>query len=295
MDISIGVLVDIAEPYDTALRAITEDGAFRVITVRTTDTVQKAIEYQNARGYLAPIFGELITSTILVRQTMAPQYRVQTVLSDSKGIAYLVADSHPDGGARGLINKSQNIRNATFRYINRLQIMRTLMNGQLHSGMVQISEETGVSQAVMNYMANSEQIATIVAVSCIMDGQLVKASGGYIIQILPEVTQGPLERMVSKLQSCENVEQMLLEFDSSPKQLMNRLLNTIPYAEVERNKLCYRCRCSKVRALGSMATLGKQEIVQIINHGEALDITCEYCGHEYQINPCQLKGLLSDC
>src|SRR5688500_245017 len=60
---------------DTVLRAITDDGAFRVITARTTDTVRGAVDVQGATGSTARAFGELLTGAILYRETMAPQLR----------------------------------------------------------------------------------------------------------------------------------------------------------------------------------------------------------------------------
>jgi molecular chaperone Hsp33 len=87
---------------DSVLRAMTDDGAFRVITARTTDTVRGVLQVQSATGGTARTFGDLITSAILFRETMAPELRVQGVLRGSRGTGSLVADSHPSGKTRGL-------------------------------------------------------------------------------------------------------------------------------------------------------------------------------------------------
>src|SRR6266511_2418355 len=89
------MLPRVSAPADSVLRAMTDDGAFRVITARTTETVRGAIEAQGAAGETARTFGELITGAILYRETMAPQLRVQGVLKGSSGTGSLVADSHP--------------------------------------------------------------------------------------------------------------------------------------------------------------------------------------------------------
>ncbi|HET9932729.1 MAG TPA: Hsp33 family molecular chaperone HslO, partial [Polyangiaceae bacterium] len=72
------------------LRAITDDGAFRVITARTTETIRGALKAQGAKGSTARTFGDLITSAILFRETMAPQLRVQGVLRGANGSGNLV-------------------------------------------------------------------------------------------------------------------------------------------------------------------------------------------------------------
>ena len=47
--------------HDSAVRAITDDGAFRMVTVRTTDTVQRMLELQNHTATSAKKLGELLT------------------------------------------------------------------------------------------------------------------------------------------------------------------------------------------------------------------------------------------
>ena len=89
-------------PGDRVLRAMTNDGAFRVITLRTTDTVQAAIEAQRVRGPLGRPFAELLTASVLVRETMSPGLRVQLILQGGQG-GSIVADSRPEGLTRGLV------------------------------------------------------------------------------------------------------------------------------------------------------------------------------------------------
>ena len=49
---------------DSVLRAITDDGAFRVITAVTTRTVRGAVEVQGVDGNTAKHFGDLLTGVI---------------------------------------------------------------------------------------------------------------------------------------------------------------------------------------------------------------------------------------
>ncbi|HTU63047.1 MAG TPA: Hsp33 family molecular chaperone HslO, partial [Polyangiales bacterium] len=80
---------------DSALRAMTDDGAFRVVVVRTTDTVRRMLELQGHRGQEAQFLGELITGAVMVRETMAPDYRLQALLRSHDNRHRLVADTHP--------------------------------------------------------------------------------------------------------------------------------------------------------------------------------------------------------
>src|SRR5688572_618341 len=104
---------------------MTDDGAFRVITVRTTETVRGAVEAQHGSGRTAQYFGDLLTGAILFRETMAPQLRVQGIVKAS-GRGSLVADSHPSGMTRGLIQLPRGASELDFGTGTVMQVMRTL-------------------------------------------------------------------------------------------------------------------------------------------------------------------------
>jgi molecular chaperone Hsp33 len=278
---------------DSALRAITDDGAFRVITVLTTDTVRGAIAAQEARGGTARHFGELITGAILVREAMAPALRVQVIVKGLRTKGNLVADSHPDGTSRGLVNFGKGGGDLNVQKGALLQVMRTLPSGALHQGVVEVPEGGGISGALMAYMQDSEQVVSTIAVATVMDGDHVIAAGGYIVQLLPEVERGPLMVMTERLAVFEALEETLVKPGASPESLMDDILFGMPFTRLERSPLGFACRCSQVRVVESLASLPRSDIEELLADGKVLEITCDYCRKEYQVPPVQLKSLLT--
>ena len=106
---------------DTAQRAITDDGAFRVVAIRTTETVRGAIASQAARGETAKLFGELVTGSILIRQTMAPDLRVQAILQGDDRASRMIADANPDASTRGLVQLSAGAKKAGAKIVSDLE------------------------------------------------------------------------------------------------------------------------------------------------------------------------------
>src|SRR5688500_10743534 len=90
---------------DRAVTGVTYDGAFRVIALRTTQTVREAIRTQGVTGTNAANLADVLTGTILVRLTMAPTYRVQGIVRGAGNRGTLLGDSHPDGTARSLVQR----------------------------------------------------------------------------------------------------------------------------------------------------------------------------------------------
>ncbi|HEY3236441.1 MAG TPA: Hsp33 family molecular chaperone HslO, partial [Polyangiaceae bacterium] len=153
---------------DSVLRAITDDGAFRVITARTTETVRAAVSAQQASGRTARHFGDLITAAILFRETMAPQLRVQGIIRGARGRGSLVADSHPSGKTRGLIQLPKDASEIDVGPGAVLQLMRTLPSGRISQGIVQVPESGSISEALMVYMQVSEQVVSMLALATLM-------------------------------------------------------------------------------------------------------------------------------
>lgn len=286
------MLIPVTLGTDSVLRAMTDDGAFRVITAQTTETVRGAISAQGAKGDTARTFGDLLTGAILFRETMAPTLRVQGVLRGAQNSGSIVADSHPSGKTRGLIQMPEGRAQIGLGSGAVIQIMRTLPSGRINQGVVEVPEQGGVSRALMAYMQTSEQVFSMVAVSTLLEGDEVVAAGGYMVQLLPEVGRGPLMVMTERLQDFETIDQQLREQNFSPGWLLEQLLYGMPFTRLDESQVGYDCWCDELRVMSALATLRRSDIEHLLSTDEVLEISCEYCKRDYHISPARLRGLL---
>lgn len=276
---------------DTLLRAITNDGAFRVITALTTETVRGAIAAQKAEGAVAERFADMLTGAVIVRETMSPGLRVQGLLKGANGSGRFVADSYPDGATRGLISMPDGQKDVVFGEGALLQMMRTLPNGTLHTGIVEVPEAGGINGALMQYMHDSEQVFSVIAVGALFEDGNVKAAGGFIVQLLPEVQDNLLMVMTERLRDFTSM-QPLLRASMTPAGLLEEILYGMPYTTLEERPVRFACQCSEVRVIGSLGTLSPAELQELVGAGEMLHIGCDYCGKNYEVQPETLRGLL---
>mgnify|MGYP000892756020 CR=1 FL=1 len=279
---------------DNVLRALTDDGAFRVIAADTTATVRGAIEAQKPEGIeLTRAFADLLTGAVLVRESMAPDYRLQAILQGNDKRSRLVADTHPDGSTRGLIQLPSDTKTLAYDK-GVLQVARTLHNGSLHQGMVEVpSNNATISGALMAYMQTSEQVATVIAVGCHFAAGEVVAAGGYMVQLLPEVEEGPLMVMTERLRDFEDIVPYLARGAASPSALLAETLYGMPYTKVGDRPVSFGCYCSPERLMGSLASLPRSDIESLLAGGKTLDIECDYCRKNYKFTTDQLKSLLA--
>lgn len=278
---------------DHALRAITLDGAFRVVAIRTTDTARAVVAAQQASGGRAVLLAEMLTGAVLVRQTMSPDLRVQGILQGDDPKTRIVTDCFPDGSVRGLVQARPGSE-VTLGERSVLQMMRTLVNGEVQQGIVQASADGGISGALMEYMQNSSQVISFIAVGATTDADgSIAAAGGYVVQLLPEVGGGPLMVMTERLKEFPAIRELLTEGHAEPGVLLDELLYAMPFEVVGKEEVRFECKCSDERLLASLASLPKADIRELLDDPRMLEIDCDYCGRHYQFAPEKLRGMLA--
>ena len=282
------------ESTDSVLRAITDDGAFRVIVARTTDTVQHVLKAQGAQGATGRHLGDLVTGAVLFRETMAPNLRVQGILKGSGGSGSLVADSHPSGKTRGLVQLGSGANEIAVGPGAIMQMMRTLPDGKINQGFVEVPDAGGISRALMEYMQTSEQVVSMLAMGTLLDEDRVSAAGGYLVQLLPEVGRGPLMVMTERLKDFESIDAQLKEPNFTPAALLEELLYGMPFTRLEESQVGFECWCNELRVVSAISTLPKHDIEHLLSTGDVLEIACEYCKREFRIPPARLRGLLDE-
>ena len=280
------------EPSDTVLRAITDDGAFRVITARTTQTVRGAVEAQGVAGVTARHFGDLLTGSILFRETMAPNLRVQGIIKGSNGSGSVIADSHPSGQTRGLIQLKGKAKEIELGNGAVLQLMRSLPNGRINQGIVEVPKDGGISHSFMAYLQTSEQVVSMIAVGTLFDGDRVVSAGGYMVQLLPEAARGPLMVMTERLREFESIDPQLGDSAFTPSWLLDELLYGMPFTRLEESPVRFECWCDEVRVVSALASLSRGDLEHLLSTNDVLEIACEYCKRDFRIAPARLRGLL---
>lgn len=281
---------------DRVLRAMTRDGSFRMVAVRSTRTVAKVVEAQRASGDNAKILADLVTLAVLHRETMSPNQRVQVILRGASDSGQAVADSHPDGWARGLLRQRPG-RDLDLKGPDALlQLQRPLRGGELHVGTVAVPEDGRLSSAATAYFAQSEQTVTMVSLGTVLaddDDRRVVASGGFLVQVLAEAREieGPLATMTLRLEEFVDIADRLRATDASPEHLIDEVLYGFEVERLATSEVRFGCACSEARLLASLATLDDASITELLDSNEPIHSTCDYCGTEYAIDPEQLRGL----
>ncbi len=175
-----------------------------------------------------------------------------------------------------------------------VQVNRTLPNGKVHQGIVEVPDVYGISGALMVYMLESEQVTSVIGVGCVMsEDDRVAVAGGWIVQLLPECHEPPLELMYQRMRlDFADVKSVLRTMAGDPDVMQSEILYGIEYETTSRAEIMHRCGCSHERVFASLASLGRSDLEDIVQKGETLFISCDYCGRPYEIAAETLRGLI---
>ena len=272
---------------------MTNDGTFRVVTIAGTATARAVCAAQQVRGPTARHLSELVLGAALIRETMSPGLRVQGILRSQDGSGYLLGDSHPSGNSRGLFSRKPEKEEFSLDG-SVLQMVRTMQDGRIQQGLVAVPDNADVSQALMTYMQESEQIVTMIAVGATFKDEAVSVAGGYLVQLLPQAEPGPLAVMTERLEDFRNIDHILNTPEFTPRLLCEELLYGMPFTELGDSPLGSDCWCSRANVLGALATIDRGEVQSMVDEGEVIEVTCDYCRQLYRLAPSELQGLLEN-
>jgi len=282
-----------AASQDKVLRAITDDNTFRVIVATTTETVREALVAQPAAPTTARHYANLLTGTVLVRETMSPHHRVQGILTGKDGKGRLIADAHPDGSTRGLIQLPSEWREFTFGDGSVLQMMRSMANGGVYRGLVNAAGIDDVPTALMTYLQESEQIVSVIGAEACASGAAIDVAGGFVVQLLPEAKRDGLRVMTERLEALSDLSQLLRDTSGDALQLLEILVGSTDYAQLDDRPVRFHCWCTHEAVVATLATLGREELAEMARDLDVVEASCDYCHRSYRIGRAQLQGLLA--
>ena len=281
-----------SEPSDRVLRAITRDNTFRIMVASTASMVRGVLAAQRAQGFTARCLSDLLTGIVLVRETMSPGHRVQGLLSGGAGRGRLVADTHPDGSTRGLVQLPVGTTEFALGAGSTLQVLRTMASGALYRGLVSAPPEGGVASALMSYFQESEQIVSVVGVAAVGREERVELAGGYVVQLLPEAERTALRAMTERLEGLHDTEALLRRSGGSAEAMLTELVGETEYAQLDDRPVQFRCWCTIDAVVGAIAALSRAEVAELLADEPEIEVSCDYCRTAYRVSRSRLQGLL---
>lgn len=266
---------------DFALRTISDDGTFRVLVARTTETARGMLRVQRPAQDKRGLLTDLASAAILLRLTMSPDYRLQAIIQ-RRGAGSIIVDAQPDGITRGLVQQSTEAP-LEFGPNTNFAVHRALFGGDLHQGIVETSSGQLLSDVVTGYLDRSEQIASATGLAHRFSDDALTGAGGYIIQLLPGADEATLALMTARLETMPPAEELFAQNSFEPSAIAEELYGPIGFRQIGTDDFRWGCTCSPERIIQTLSTLPEDDITELLADDDHLKVDCDYCGTTHEI------------
>jgi molecular chaperone Hsp33 len=152
-----------------------------------------------------------------------------------------------------------------------------------------------IAEDFAHYFAVSEQTPSIVALGVFVDSTInISHAGGYIIQTMPGVADGTLDKLENKASTIGSVTEML-RGGMTCRDIADEWFSQLGEYRVLRSlEPEYRCDCSRERIERSLMSLGSDELNSIVDDGETIECICHFCRNKYYFTVDEVREILRE-
>lgn len=295
------------------LIAMDKSGSFRVHVTITTELCREAAKIHETTPVATAGLGRVLTGTALMSTMLGEPDNKLTVMFKGDGPArQILACANGNGDIKGYIanpNVDLPLNNGKLDVggslgIGELTVIRDMGMGEPYSGTIALVSGE-IAEDLAAYYFISEQMNTSVALGVKVGEDLdVLVSAGMFVQMLPGAQEGAvdeLEKLLGDMPPITTVvEQTLVRSAGLTEEgILEEMLKLIfgglsdDYAlEVKGSRdVRWQCDCSRDRMKNALATIGKDDLREIIDEDGQAELSCNFCNSKYKFEKNELEEI----
>lgn len=284
------------------VRGLAANKSIRVFAAITTDMVEKARKIHNTTPVATAALGRTITAASIMGYMLKGDNNKLTLqVRGSNEIKSIVAVADSRGYVKGYIShpyidvslneKGKLDVGGAVGKNGKLIVIKDLGLREPYVG--QSNLITGeIGEDIAAYYMYSEQQPSVVSLGVLLnvDGS-VKASGGFIIQPLPDVEEETLIKLEESIKDVQSISSMVDE-GMTGEEILRKVLKNFDVEIIEKNEIEFVCDCSKDKIEKALISIGEKELRAIIEEDGKAEIQCHFCNEKYLFNKEELIKLL---
>ncbi len=280
----------------TILRGMTRDGSARILVINSKEIVNEMIKYHKTTPTATAALGRLISASSMIGTMLPePSDKVTVTFAGDGPIGRLISVADYYGNVKAYVENP--LANPPKKPNGKLDVGAAVGAGMLsfirdmggkepQMGMTEIV--TGeIAEDIAAYFAKSEQVPTVLSLGVLVDRDYTcLAAGGVLIQLMPfpdDTTVDLIERNAADLSNISRY----FEKGLSNREIADIALRDVPYDLFDELEVEYKCDCSRERMGQKIKSLGKAEVLKMLDEqiaeGKPRELTavCRFCNSEY--------------
>ena len=290
-------------PTSTILRAMTRDGSARVLVINSRKIVNDMIGFHKTTPTASAALGRLVTATSVIGTMLPEDGDTVTISIQGDGEAgRLLSVGDYFGNVKGYIQNP--MANPPKKPNGKLDVGAAVGNGTISfvKSVGAIEPQVGtielvsgeIAEDIATYFAKSEQIPTVLSLGVLIDTDYsCLAAGGVLIQLMPFPDEDTIDLIERNAADLVNISRHFAK-GMTNEEIMDMAMRDIPYDIFDTIEVGYKCDCSAERMQDKIKSLGKGEILKMLDEqvaeGKPRELTavCRFCNSEYTFSEADL-------
>lgn len=286
---------------DSLIKALAYNNEIRVYVVDATNMVEEARMLHDSWSTATAALGRTMLGATLLGATLKNRQEKLTVRIQGDGpIGHIIADSNMYGEVKAYVqnphialelNEKQKLDvKGAVGTNGALTVSKDLSLKAPFVGQVPlISGE--LAEDFTYYMAVSEQTPSAFGLSVLVNpDESVQVAVGFMIQVLPDASEETINLLEKMIREVPQISTFMTE-NHNLESLLMQLVGENNYKILEEIPVSFKCDCSKERFGEAIASLGKDEIQQMIEEDEGAEAVCHFCRRKYLFSVKELEDL----
>ena len=289
---------------DYIIRATAANDQIRAFAAVTTEMVETAREHHNTSPVATAALGRLLTAGAMMGSMMKGEKDVLTLQIKAGGpLQGITVTADSQGNVKGYVgnpdvcipaNSKGKLDVAGAVGPGFLTVIKDMGLKEPYSGQVML-QTCEIAEDLTYYFATSEQVPSAVGLGVLMNkNNTVRQAGGFIVQLMPFAEEEVISRLEQNVQKINSVTN-LLEEGHTPESLLEKVLEGFDVQINEKMDTRFRCNCSKERVAKALISIGRKELIVMIQEGKPIEMNCHFCNTNYNFTVEELKEILRRC
>ncbi len=283
---------------DYIVRGTAANDAIRAFAITSKDLVEEARSRHNTSPVVTAALGRMLSAGSMMGVMLKGDNDLVTLQIQGAGpMKGITVTSNSKGEVKGFPNvsvvdlppKNGKLDVGGAIDLGILRVIKDMGLKEPYVGTVEL--QTGeIAEDLTYYYAVSEQIPSTVGLGVLMNkDNTVNCAGGFIVQLMPFTPEEVIAQIEENLKTLPSVTDMLSS-GKTPEQMLETVLAGLDLQFMETYPAVYKCDCSRDRVIKSLASLGKEDMDDIISDGKPVEVKCQFCNEAYEFTIDELKS-----
>ncbi len=284
------------------MTASAANGTVSLVAGITTQVVREAQQRHRLAPTASAAVGRLITGAALLGASLGSRERLTLQVKGDGPIGSIVADSWSAGDGRVAarayarnpaadlpLNGRGKFDVAGVVGNGQLQVTKSYELGQPYNGIVPL--ETGeIGDDIAAYLANSQQIPSVVALGVLANPEGIVAAGGVIAQLMPGADDATIEALERNSMMMAPVTQQIAE-GADGEAILRTITASLDLKIFRAFTVEFDCRCTREKVESALLGLGRDELAKMASEQPQTEATCEFCKRSYVLSSSEVTEL----